>query len=109
MAMNEVERRAAQGWYGDQGHCKETKGMDLEWIFEKAWRNRAVKEVEAALEGKMSPVENGEVETIAVVTKKRKAGSEEVEQRGISRFTRIVTKRRKLVGDIKGMKRVGRN
>lgn len=45
--MSELERRAECEWFGDKGACKGCKGMDLGWVFERAWRRKErVKEVE---------------------------------------------------------------
>ncbi|KAH4072222.1 hypothetical protein HBI26_186800 [Parastagonospora nodorum] len=97
-AMNETERREAMGWKEGKGWTAVT-GMDAKWVFEAAWRIRAVDEVEAALEGMMSPGHGKSGQG-----KKRKVLDDgEVLEIDEGRFTRSKKKRQKIARAVKGI------
>lgn len=74
--MSELEGRAERSWCGDNEHCKETKGMDLGWVFATAWRNRVVEEVGTAMKGTSSRGEETDVTLDVVITRKRRVCKE---------------------------------
>jgi hypothetical protein len=109
-AVNGAEQRAEAGWYGDKGGSQEVKGMNMKWVFEKAWRDTIVDEAEAVVEGASSPGEGRDVVKVEVVVRKgktnvgrgvggkrgRKRGADTVEEDHGGMKTRGVGKRRKL-------------
>lgn len=95
------------GWKEGKGWTA-VNGMNAEWAFEAAWRSRAIEEVEAALEGMMSPgVEEGEsiIEKSGKGKKRKVEDDAEIQEIDESRFTRSTSKRQKIARAFKDSKR----
>lgn len=106
-ALNETERREAMGWQEGKGWTA-VNGMNAEWAFEAAWRSRAVEEVEAALEGMMSPgVEEGVILIGKSGNRKKRMVEDDGEVLEIDeeRFARSTAKRQKIARALKGSRR----